>query len=48
MLAAAEKRYDFQRKSDLIALEENARYYAKQMGRWMVASNDTNGAEVRQ
>jgi len=48
MLAAAEKRNEFQRKSDLLALEETARYYAKQMGRLMVASNDTSGSEVRQ
>jgi rRNA-processing protein FCF1 len=47
MLAAAEKRNEFQRKSDLIAAQETVKYYAKQMGRLMVASNDTGGAGVR-
>ena len=47
MLAAAEKRNDFQRKSDLIAAQETVKYYAKQMGRLMVASNDMGGAGVR-
>ncbi|MDP8980881.1 MAG: zf-HC2 domain-containing protein [Acidobacteriota bacterium] len=48
MLAAAEKRYDFQRRSDLMAAQETVKYYAKQMGRLMVASNDAGGSEVRQ
>jgi anti-sigma factor RsiW len=47
MLAAAEKRSEFQRKSDLIAAQETVKYYAKQMGRLMVASNDIGGAGVR-
>jgi anti-sigma factor RsiW len=47
MLAAAEKRSEFQRKSDLIAAQETVKYYAKQMGRLMVASNDMGGAGVR-
>jgi len=40
VLDAAEKRYEFQRRADLAALQQTVRYYDQQMGRLLVASND--------
>ena len=39
-LAAAEERFEFQRRTDLAALQQTVRYYDQQMGRFLVASND--------
>lgn len=39
VLAAAEKKYEFQRQADLVAAEETIRLYKGQMARMMVAAN---------
>ena len=39
VLAAAEKRYEAQRRADLIAAQETINLYKNQMGRMMVAAN---------
>jgi hypothetical protein len=39
-LTAAEKRYEFQRQSDLAAAQQTIAYYEKKMNRWLVASNE--------
>jgi anti-sigma factor RsiW len=40
VLNAAEKRYEFQRQSDLAAAQQSIAYYQQKMNRWLVASND--------
>jgi anti-sigma factor RsiW len=40
VLNAAEKRYEFQRQSDLAAAQQTIAYYQQMMYRWLVASND--------
>ena len=39
-LTAAEKRYEFQRQTDLAAAQQTIAYYEKKMNRWLVASNE--------
>ncbi len=39
VLAAAEKRFEFQRHADLVAAQETINLYKNQMGRMMVAAN---------
>ncbi len=40
VLDAAEKRYELQRRADLVTVQQTIRYYGQQMGRMIVASND--------
>ena len=39
ILTAAEQRYEFQRRADLVAAEETVNLYKQQMARMMVAAN---------
>lgn len=43
MLEAAEKRFELQRKEDVLMMEQTARYFENKMGQLMVASNRTGG-----
>jgi hypothetical protein len=43
VLQATESKYEFQRKADMLAMQETVRYYDKQFGRLMVASNQGAG-----
>jgi len=42
-LSVAEQRFEVQRSADLAALQQASRYYDQQMGRLMVASNNSEG-----
>lgn len=43
VLAAAEKRFELQRQSDIAMMQQTARYYENKMGQLMVASNRNSG-----
>jgi len=45
LLQAAEKRRDFERKADLLAVQDTIRYYEKMAGRMMVASNNVGNGQ---
>jgi len=44
-IAGMEKKYEFQRKADLVAFSETVRYLEKKNGRQMVAINDLEGRQ---
>jgi hypothetical protein len=48
VLAAAEKRYEIERRADLETVRQTARYYGQQMGRLMMASNSDTPGKVAQ
>ena len=44
VLDTTEKRFEAQRQADLAVVQQTARFYGQQMGRFMVASNETGSS----